>query len=414
MASSPYLAPSATFRNDVYVSSVQGVTHRFATFGLLSGLYGVLTVLSILSICTLIQRVKTSTTAIILSLTILALVTSTTIYVVASFLNYQTSELTGLVTSGQELWSYSPTVMFPPDSLTHIKGHTQLYTCASSAALTINVTLADAIVCWRACVVWHRTRAVHVICAIFLLGTFVLGALDTSRSCASGRPPRSRGNFTVDSYPTPGVLSVGLAACVLSLSTNLLATLLVGYKTWRLRRRLRGYLVAKVGGSRTGKLLSLLVESGAVYCAIWVLIVPISARVLIVAFQADVYRSMLVPGPPNPTGAFQGVFHLFVDGCLVPLVALYPTIIIVLIAFDKSHIEKGLTQHTEDEQLKPARMLHTDFIPRGGPGCDRRPPQAQSWEVQVVDLDRFDSRLCNGVADASRRTAEEWKAAGIV
>lgn len=38
----------------------------------------------------------------------------------------------------------------------------------------------------------------------------------------------------------------------------------------QLRRRLRGYLVAKFGGSQVEKLLAVLIESGAVYCAIWV------------------------------------------------------------------------------------------------------------------------------------------------
>ncbi|PIL28084.1 hypothetical protein GSI_09838 [Ganoderma sinense ZZ0214-1] len=126
MASIPYPAPSATFRSDVYNNSVQGVTHRLMTFGLLSGLYGVLTVLSVLSMCTLLQRVKTSATAVVLSLTILALLTSTTIYVVTSFLNYQTSELTSLVTSAQEFWSYSTTVTFPKHPPTHVKNYTQL------------------------------------------------------------------------------------------------------------------------------------------------------------------------------------------------------------------------------------------------------------------------------------------------
>ena len=85
-------------------------------------------------------------------------------------------------------------------------------------------------------------------------------------------------------------IASGVAASVLSLSTNLWATLLVGYKAWyvvglrnflrsvtrsltvmlsgrKSRRRLKGYLVA---GSPTEKLFALLIESGAVYCTLWV------------------------------------------------------------------------------------------------------------------------------------------------
>lgn len=81
---------------------------------------------------------------------------------------------------------------------------------------------------------------------------------------------------------------VGISTCVLSLSTNLVATLLVGYKAWygvmhaerdvtgvlittlcrQWRRNFKGYLVS---GSQVEKLLVLLIESGAAYCAIWVI-----------------------------------------------------------------------------------------------------------------------------------------------
>ena len=82
-------------------------------------------------------------------------------------------------------------------------------------------------------------------------------------------------------------IPIGIATSVLSLSTNILATLLVGYKAWYVvmqaeynfsellitilsrqwRRHLKGYIVS---GSRVEKLLALLIESGAAYCALWV------------------------------------------------------------------------------------------------------------------------------------------------
>ena len=82
-------------------------------------------------------------------------------------------------------------------------------------------------------------------------------------------------------------IPIGISVCVLSLTTNLLATLLVGYKAWysvmqanhgltgtlttifhrQWRRHLKGYLVS---GSQVEKLLALLIESGAAYCALWV------------------------------------------------------------------------------------------------------------------------------------------------
>ena len=44
------------------------------------------------------------------------------------------------------------------------------------------------------------------------------------------------------------------------------------------RKRFKGYIVAKIGGSQVEKLLLLLIESGAIYSAIWVSVVRYSVR----------------------------------------------------------------------------------------------------------------------------------------
>ncbi|PIL26809.1 hypothetical protein GSI_11070 [Ganoderma sinense ZZ0214-1] len=317
-------------------------------------------------------------------------------------------------------------------------------------------------------------RSVYLTAISFRRACTVLGALDTAECCADGQPlaglpSAGPGDDGESPPPGPRVLSLGLAACVLSLATNLLATLLVGYKAWRMRRRLRGFLLAKVqvGGtrSRTWKVLSLLVESGAVYCATWV---------LIVAFQADTYRSKLISGPPNaspnPGDGFQGVFRLFVNGCLVPLIvsfgtlgppgagfsavtdvhthalqlcnlgpreipprtppfrsnlnskAIYPTFIIVLVAFDKSHIEKSLAQHdalaVQAQHLRLAVPLAVavavDCTVPSSSSRDRlsRPPQSRGMQV-IGDWDSFNSGH-DGMEDAGGRISEERKAEAIV
>ncbi|PIL28050.1 hypothetical protein GSI_09802 [Ganoderma sinense ZZ0214-1] len=127
-------------------------------------------------------------------------------------------------------------------------------------------------------------------------------------------------------------LPVGIAACVLSLSTNTLATLLVGYKAWESRRRLRGYFVAGTRASQVEKLFSLLIESGAVYSAIWA---------VVVAWQAGEYK----PSSPSPSMVrFLDIFGLVVQSALLPIIAIYPALIIVLVALHRSHVEKALSQ----------------------------------------------------------------------
>ncbi|PIL32427.1 hypothetical protein GSI_05129 [Ganoderma sinense ZZ0214-1] len=68
--------------------------------------------------------------------------------------------------------------------------------------------------------------------------------------------------FTIYSF-----VPLGLAAYTVSLPTNLSATLLVAYKTWESRQRLWGHFVAAPARAQVQKLLALLIESGAAYCA---------------------------------------------------------------------------------------------------------------------------------------------------
>ncbi|TBU51707.1 hypothetical protein BD310DRAFT_777137, partial [Dichomitus squalens] len=64
--------------------------------------------------------------------------------------------------------------------------------------------------------------------------------------------------------------SYGVAASVLSLSVNLFATVIVAYKAWISRRSLRKFMVSGDMTIRMERLFSILVESGMVYCTIWV------------------------------------------------------------------------------------------------------------------------------------------------
>ena len=132
-------------------------------------------------------------TTIVLCLTILALFASTTVYVVTSILQCQWYFLSTLA-NGYSLWPSSPPVIRPsPELLPGNSGEPVLVgACASAATLTVNVgsfdpssvrripltltllpqvVLGDAIVCWRACVIWQKNRAVQAVCGLFLLAT---------------------------------------------------------------------------------------------------------------------------------------------------------------------------------------------------------------------------------------------------
>ncbi|PIL26704.1 hypothetical protein GSI_11231 [Ganoderma sinense ZZ0214-1] len=126
-------------------------------------------------------------------------------------------------------------------------------------------------------------------------------------------------------------VSSGVAASVLSFSTNLCATVLVGYKAWEARRRLRQYIVAGPVASQMEKVFALLVESGAAYCALWA---------VVVAWQIGDYQTEVETNAGNNT--FWDIFGVIINDALVPLIAIYPTIIIVLVALNRSHVENGM------------------------------------------------------------------------
>ncbi|PIL28060.1 hypothetical protein GSI_09812 [Ganoderma sinense ZZ0214-1] len=390
-------APSANFNEDLYLMYFQRLEERFASVGLLGGLYGLLTILSVWSLYALTQRGGgVQPTAIVLSLTILALLASTTIYMIISILSWQTDFATIFMWAGRLLWNYDEDIDFRMPFQNLIGGISEpLQACAGTAALTINVILSDTIVCWRACVVWQNNRIVWAVCGVFLLATFVLGVIDTAFGCNMSL----HWSQPLANIPIPGAMykgfSAGIAACVLSLSTNLLATLLVGWKAWESRTRLRGYFVGGSITSQIEKLFALLIESGAIYCAFWIRIA------IVVAFQLG----MELPGrrASQTKDTFVRVVGVFLDAGLVPLIAIYPTIIIVFVALHRSHIEEVLTHNQSIPTPHLSLALRTEAS-RHSDGED----QPQEFEFGVSVMDRQDIyKYSDSPGDVDARTGEE-------
>ncbi|KAM5545323.1 hypothetical protein V8D89_000936, partial [Ganoderma adspersum] len=270
-----------------------------------------------------------------LSLVLLALFASTTIFTVTNLLYCK------------------QVILLAFDTLRTQMSLLQIINCATSTTFTVNVglyfsswdifahstmqvILSDAIVCWRACVVWQWNRFVMGTCVALLLATLATGIVDTQYNCTSSISMIGGSNlWRLDQHAT-GLgstyqgFSYGVAASVLSLSTNLYATATVALKAWYSRRILKRYIVTGSMVSQTGKVLSILVESGAVYSAIWVRIYtrnPYNVPCLSDAACANTYYH-----------SFWYIFALIVNGGLMHLVAMYPTTIIILVALHCSHM----------------------------------------------------------------------------
>ncbi|KAM5535325.1 hypothetical protein V8D89_011010, partial [Ganoderma adspersum] len=373
-------------------------------------LLGVLAILSIISCHTLLKRHgRLQPIAILLCLTIFVLFTSTTIYLVIHIIYYHTQLTTDFFHFSSEIIhcfykNLDPSLFSISEvdtSLDLLWQQALMQGCIGASTLTVNVILGDVIVCWQACVIWHKNYVVKAACAVILLATLALGVIDSSQSCQPYQVPGPMITIATDDS-VPGSLfegvPIGVATCVLSLSTNMLATLLVAYKSWQSRWRLKGYLFTNIGGSQVEKFLALLTESGAIYCAIW------SA---VVAFQISLYNPMHSSGGSGDL-IFIKYFTIIMDGALVHVIAIYPTIIIVLVALNKSHMERAISQHLESiptPHLANTADTETTSLDEG-PSSRRR--------SGVLVFDGQEAGLEGGSEDWRNHTSEERKAEGIV
>ncbi|KAM5536749.1 hypothetical protein V8D89_009588 [Ganoderma adspersum] len=321
----------APFNRRLWDDQAHGLQESLVIASVPAALYGLFTILCAASIYALTQRRsggRIRIPAIVLALTLLILFISTTVYLVYTILSVQSGIMNTFLYSANVLWPIPYGDVEIPTGL--FKDYNMAQQCAGTATLTINILLGDAIVCWRACVLWHRSRLVKGICIAFLLTTFALGIVDTRFTCAPSNNSFLDRNAVGTGSMYSGVSS-GVAASVLSFSTNLCATVLVGYKAWEARRRLREYIVAGPMASQMEKVFALLVESGAAYCALWA---------VVVAWQIGDYQKIVETNSGNNT--FWDIFDVIIKGALVPLIAIYPTIIIVLVALNRSHVENGM------------------------------------------------------------------------
>ncbi|KAM5542711.1 hypothetical protein V8D89_003672, partial [Ganoderma adspersum] len=191
-----------------------------------------------------------------------------------------------------------------------------------TVALAVNIVIGDAIVWWRACVIWQH-KVVN--CIGLLLVTITISVQRTQLTFLIG------GN------------AFAVVSAFISLFTNVLATFLIGYKAWEHKQLMKQHFAAGGTTSRILKALALLVESGCIYCSLLIF--------------GIIYMI-------HPTTSEAGVGLMFTTvagdvayGCFVPLVAIYPTIIIVLVAIKRSPIDTaGLSQ------LEACQANHDDGL----------------------------------------------------
>ncbi|KAI0319950.1 hypothetical protein OF83DRAFT_1169743 [Amylostereum chailletii] len=182
------------------------------------------------------------------------------------------------------------------------------------ACSELNLILSDAVVIWRAWVLWGRNKIVLTSCAVLFMSAIAIAVLVIYQE-ATSEPGLSEG-FLSEFGETVAAVSL-----FLSLAINLWATALIAYKAWRYRRSISAHLQR---GNRKGvveTLLTLLLESGAIYSCFqisWVISYTLRAR---------------------PSTTLEWVAPLI----LAQISGIYPTVVIVLVCFQKTHCDRQFT-----------------------------------------------------------------------
>ncbi|THU98156.1 hypothetical protein K435DRAFT_838280 [Dendrothele bispora CBS 962.96] len=171
----------------------------------------------------------------------------------------------------------------------------------------ISYLLGDIIVVWRAWILfdkWSFARILLTLCMLLSFGVAVVSAVFDIRTVLDD-------NF-VFSTPVRYLLPVAL------LFTNVVTTVLIGYKSWQYRAFIKVHLGEMNRKSKVEGILILLVESGSLYCALW--LVSLLGVVGVLNYTVDDYVSTLAPHAET----------------------IYPNIIILLTTLQKTHWDTTL------------------------------------------------------------------------
>ncbi|KAI0261629.1 hypothetical protein BC834DRAFT_461591 [Gloeopeniophorella convolvens] len=208
---------------------------------------------------------------------------------------------------------------------------------------SISSILGDAIVVWRAWVLWERRRNLFIPPVLFLLATIATsaaGAVLTFKSASSGRWQE------VDIDDTLGYTTFSLTILI-----NLWATSLIWIKAWQHRRFIRSLMGKSTPRTRVEKALTFIIESGALYLCIWVTYIVIHVTC--------------------PGASF--IWHAIV----VQLIGIYPTVIVAVVTMRLGTAD--VLSQPGHSGWPPASPLPIVFAPQ--------PLQSESLDGSTSDTD---------------------------
>ncbi|KAI0300036.1 hypothetical protein B0F90DRAFT_1726140 [Multifurca ochricompacta] len=154
---------------------------------------------------------------------------------------------------------------------------TNIVTAVSATLARIIYILSDTVCAWRAAVLWNYERRIVGALALFILGTTAAAGSDLGLNL---EPLFSSSHQSTQGESHGKLGERALIFVGPTLATNILSTSLIGIKVWKHRRVLMKYLSKSSIAIRTENVFAMLIESGFVYCWIWILYLISTFRVL--------------------------------------------------------------------------------------------------------------------------------------
>ncbi|KAJ7224712.1 hypothetical protein GGX14DRAFT_426551 [Mycena pura] len=206
----------------------------------------------------------------------------------------------------------NPTIPLP-DRKGLVNHNINSFATQQIALYMFNMVVADGVVLWRAWVLYPRALWIVSIPCIMLVLTSGFGVLNVF--CV----------YAINVHQLPDLPS-GSRVCPsnlpwsFSLATNVACTILIGYRAWQHRRTMKSLdIVERRRGISADKVLSILVESGLIYCFLWL---------------TQIYN-FLKFGPTSRNNAGIYIYWL-IDGIGNQISGMYPTLIIVIVNFKQT------------------------------------------------------------------------------
>ncbi|KAJ3799791.1 hypothetical protein GGU11DRAFT_775866 [Lentinula aff. detonsa] len=175
----------------------------------------------------------------------------------------------------------------------------------------MNYLISDAIVIWRAWVLYDDRLYLRILLILCGLGSTIGVALDSAFVLKQA--------FSNGTGEATALTRIRVLMPVMLLITNIIATAIIALKVWEYRRSIKINLGKQTRKTSVERVLVLLLESGVVYCVCWI--------VSIIA---------LTPGTLSFIG--ENVFATMLPN----LTAIYPTLIIIFVAARRSYSELSI------------------------------------------------------------------------